>query len=411
MSPCRNCGSPALEVVLSLGEQPLANAYLASDELGAPEPRFPLELGVCPDCGLAQLTETVPPERLFRDYPYFSSVSDAFVDHARGLAERVTAEQRLDVGSLVLEVGSNDGYLLRHYAAAGVSVLGIDPARNIATEAERQGVPTISEFFGPDVARDLVAAGRRADVIHANNVLAHVPDLHGVVAGLATVLKPDGVAIIETPYVQELVERVEFDTIYHEHVFYYALCSLADVLGRHGLRVIDVERIPVHGGSLRVFAVPTAAPTGSAASVDQLLAEERSIGLDGPAYFSTLAPRVDEVGRELTGLLSSMRARGQRIAAYGAAAKGTVLLNAFGLGTETIEFVADRSPHKQGLHMPGVHIPIRPPEELLSRRTDICLLLAWNFADEIIEQQSAYRGGGGRFLIPIPQPRLAQAVA
>jgi SAM-dependent methyltransferase len=404
MTACRSCHFASLDIVLSLGEQPLANALRTADELDEPEKRYPLDLGVCRACGLAQLTESVPPEALFRQYPYFSSVSDAFVEHARDLVARVVVDRRLDGSSLAMEAGSNDGYLLRHYVAAGVPVLGIDPARNIAAVAQDDGVPTIAEFFGRDVAAQLVSGGRRADVIHANNVIAHVPDLHDFVAGLAMILKPDGVAIIETPYVRDLVDRVEFDTIYHEHVFYYSLSSLVRVLAGHGLRITDVERLAVHGGSLRVFATPAAAAVRPSAAVADLVDEEQALGLDGSGFYSGLASQVEDVRRALTTMLGVARAEGRRVAAYGAAAKGAVLLNAFGIGPETIEFVADRSPHKQGLWMPGVRIPIRPAEDLLTLGVDSCLLLAWNFAEEIMRQQSDFTKAGGRFIIPLPEP-------
>ena len=402
---CRGCGEDALEVVLDLGTQPLANALLDPDDLDRPEPRYPLALAFCPSCSLVQITETVPPEALFREYAYFSSVSDEMVEHAREIAERMIRERRLGPDSLVIELASNDGYLLQHYVAHGIPVLGIDPARNVADAATARGIPTIAEFFGTELAEDLQRAGREADVVHANNVLAHVPDLHGFLSGIATILKPDGVAVIETPYVRDLVERVEFDTIYHEHVFYYSLTSLSRVLADHGLVVSDVERLAIHGGSLRVF-VAHAGSIGPGPAVAALQAEEDTLGVGTVAYFNAFATRVEGLGDELRGLLSAMKVRGETIAAYGAAAKGAVLLNAFGIGTETIDFVADRSPHKQGRYMPGVRIPIVSADHLLEAMPDACLLLTWNFADEILRQQSEYRARGGRFVIPVPKPSL-----
>jgi len=402
---CRNCGSSKLELVLSLGSMPLANALLTDAELGRPEPRFPLELAYCDGCCLVQITESVEPELLFREYAYFSSVSDAFVEHARQIAQRVTNERALGPSSLVVELASNDGYLLQHYARAGIPVLGIDPARNVAQVAIERGVPTIAEFFGPELADRLVAGGRRADVIHANNVLAHVPDLHGVVAGIARLLTPNGVAVIETPYVREMVERLEFDTIYHEHLFYYSLGSLREVLARDGLSIAHVERIPVHGGSLRVFAVPQGSVSPSE-TVRTTLAEEDALGVCTSAYYREFGARVSELRGELTAMLGDLRRSGHRIAAYGAAAKGAILLNAFGIGPETLDFVADRSPYKQGRYMPGVHLPIASPERLLDQMPDETLLLAWNFADEILAQQAEYRRRGGRFILPIPKPTV-----
>jgi SAM-dependent methyltransferase len=402
---CRSCGSDNLEVVLDFGQMPLANALVRPADLAVPERRYPLALAVCPKCFLAQILETVPPDLMFRDYPYFSSTSDAMVEHARRLVDQTTERLRLGPASLAIEVASNDGYLLQHYPGHAVPVLGIDPATNVAAEATARGVPTIPEFFGLALAESLRAEGRAADVVHANNVMAHVPEIHDFIAGLARILKPGGVVIVETPYVRDLVDRLEFDTIYHEHVFYYSLSSIAGLIGRHGLEIVDVERIPIHGGSLRVSMalVGSRSPEPAVAS---LLADEASSGLTTVDYFRGFADRVHALGDELRSRLATLRADGASIAAYGAAAKGAVLLNAFAIGNDTISFVADRSPHKVGSFMPGVRIPIRPADDLAELRPDICLLLAWNFADEILEQQSAYRQAGGRFLIPLPNPRL-----
>jgi SAM-dependent methyltransferase len=402
---CRGCGRSGLEIVLDLGQMPLANAILEPDDLARPERRYPLALACCPECWLVQITETVAPELLFREYAYFSSISDEFVEHARAIAERQISGRGLGPGSLVVELASNDGYLLRHYARAGVPVLGIDPARNVAEVAAANGVPTLAEFFTRDLADELASSGRTADVVHANNVIAHVPDLNGFVAGIARILKPAGVAVIETPYLRDLVERLEFDTIYHEHVFYHSLTGLSGVFERNGLVVVDVERIPVHGGSLRVYATRSGAERPGEA-VRSLLAEEEAAGLCSPAYYATFASRVEALGRELRTMLAGLVARGHTVAAYGAAAKGAVLLNAFDIGPELVSFVVDRSPHKQGHLMPGVHIPILATDQLLARKPQECLLLAWNFAGEILAQQAEYRRLGGRFIIPVPKPTL-----
>jgi SAM-dependent methyltransferase len=402
---CRGCGVGGLEVVLDLGPMPLANGLLDEDDLDEPEARYPLALAFCVRCQLAQITETVPPDRMFREYAYFSSVSDEMVEHARRIAERMIDRSNLGATSLVIELASNDGYLLQHYVARGIPVLGIDPARNIAEAATARGIPTMAEFFDAGVAEDLRHSGRLADVVHANNVLAHVPDLHGFIAGIATVLKPNGVAVIETPYVRDLVERLEFDTIYHEHVFYFSVSSLVRVFGDHGLVVADVERIPIHGGSLRVF-VTRAGVTLPSPAVTGLLEDETRLGVTGIDYFSEFAARVEALGADLRDLLAGMKEHGRSIAGYGAAAKGAILLNAFGIGTDTLDFVADRSPHKQGRYMPGVRIPVVPAERLLESMPDACLLLAWNFADEILAQQSEYRGRGGTFILPVPKPTV-----
>ncbi|MGA3029992.1 MAG: class I SAM-dependent methyltransferase [Candidatus Limnocylindrales bacterium] len=402
---CRGCGRSGLQVVLDLGQMPLANAILKEEDLARPEPRYPLALAYCPDCWLVQITETVAPELLFRDYTYFSSVSDEFVEHSRAIAEQMIAGRRLGSDSLVVELASNDGYLLQHYARAGVPVLGIDPARNVAEVATERGVPTLAEFFTRDLADDLARSGRTADVVHANNVIAHVPDLNGFVAGIARILKPAGIAVIETPYLRELVERLEFDTIYHEHVFYHSLTALTRVFERNGLSVVDVERLRVHGGSLRLFAMRSGTD-GPSEAARLLLAEEAAVGLCSPDYYVAFAGRVNALGQELRARLVSLRAQGHTVAAYGAAAKGAVLLNAFNLGPDLISFVVDRSPHKQGHLMPGVHIPIVASDQLAIRRPEECLLLAWNFADEILAQQAEYRRLGGKFIIPVPRPTL-----
>jgi SAM-dependent methyltransferase len=393
---------------MSFGELPLANALLRPEDLGRPEPRFPLALAFCEACALLQITESVDPELLFGEYPYFSSYSTTMLEHAAALVERLTRARGLDSGSLALEIASNDGYLLQHYVRAGVPVLGIDPARNVVEVAEERGVETVCAFFGEQVAEELVRDGRRASVLHANNVLAHVPDVNGVVAGIARVLADDGVAVIETPYVRDLVERTEFDTVYHEHLFYYSLTALDRLFARNGLLIVDVERLPIHGGSLRVFAARAESrlepePT---TAVPRLLAEEKELGMDSTGYFEDFAKRVDRLRDELWHLLRDLKAQGHRIAAYGAAAKGSTLLNSFGIGREILDFVVDRSEHKQGLYMGGVRLPIVPPQRLLEEMPQEVLLLAWNLADEILEQQAEYRDRGGRFIVPIPQPRI-----
>ena len=404
MTACRSCGATQLEKVLSLGRTPLANALLRAEDLEQPEPTFPLELVFCPACALVQITETVPPEQLFSHYLYLSSFSDTMVKHSEELAARLVRERRLDRDSLVIEVASNDGYLLQFYKQAGVPVLGIEPAANVAEVAELKGIPTLVRFFGRELAAELRSSGRRADVIHANNVLAHVADLNGFVAGLALTLKDGGVAVIEAPHVKPMIERLEFDTIYHEHLCYYSLTALQPLFKRHGLEIVDVFEIPLHGGSLQVHASLGGSPSDR---VVRLLQDEREAGVGELEFYRDFGDKVLRLRKSLVATLEDLKSSGSRIAAYGASAKGATLLNYCRIGRETIEFVADRSTVKQGLYTPGAHLPIKSPESLLTERPDHVLLLTWNFADEILQQQAAYREQGGKFIIPVPEPVMA----
>ncbi len=400
---CRSCGQAPLVPVLDLGTTPLANALLNDEQLKEPEPRFPLELAFCPSCTLVQITHSVDPARLFRHYFYLSSFSDSMLESARQIARRLVAERNLGPESLVIEVASNDGYLLKHYVEAGVPVLGVEPARNIAEIAEQAGIRTVAEFYGDELAHSLRDQFGPADVLHANNVLAHVPDLNGFVAGIATSLKPDGVAVIEAPHVKELIDHVEFDTIYHEHLCYLSLLAMRSLFARHGLQIVDVERIPLHGGSLRLFAARGGQPS---AAVTALLHEELAAGLDRPEYYQGFSERVARLRGALVDLLGDLKSQGRRIAAYGASAKGSTLLNYCGIGRETLEYVADRSTAKQGHYTPGAHLPIVEPARLVEDRPDYVLLLTWNFAEEILAQQKGYREAGGRFVIPVPTPTV-----
>jgi SAM-dependent methyltransferase len=401
---CRACGSTRGELVLDLGVQALANNLLRPEDLGKPEPRFPLRVFVCPDCWLLQITDLVPPVEMFTEYLYFSSYSDTMLRHARTAAEHHRAEQRLGADSFVVEVASNDGYLLQNFQRAGVPCLGIEPAANIAKVAREKGIETWTEFFGLKLAQRLRAERRRADLILGNNVFAHAPDINDFTAGLRELLQPGGRAVLEFPYGVDLVEKTEFDTIYHEHVFYFTLTPLVPLFRRHGLEIFHVDRLPIHGGSLRLHAGHAGArPVRN--SVGELLAEERAKGVDQTPFYQGFAEQVRRLKTDLLRQLAGLKQRGQSVAAYGASAKGSTLLNYCGLGQETLDFVADRSTHKQGRLTPGTHLPIVPPEELAKRRPDHTLLLTWNFADEILEQQRAYRERGGMFIIPIPEVR------
>jgi SAM-dependent methyltransferase len=407
---CRSCGVPGLSSFLSLGRTALANALLTAGQLSEPEETYPLDLALCPACSLVQITETVPPEKLFREYFYLSSFSDTMVRHGQEIANQLVASRQLGSSSLVVEVASNDGYLLQFYEREGVPVLGIEPATNIAAIAQTErNIPTICDFFGENLARQLSAEGKHADVIHANNVLAHVADLNGVVQGFATMLKSDGIAVIEVPYIKEMIDRCEFDTIYHEHLCYFSLTALNSLFRRHRMIIQDVERLPIHGGTLRIFAAvasPDTADANSGLRVAQLLKEEADWGVGQLDTYEGFGKNIERLRHDLVTLLRELKAQGKRIAVYGASAKGSTLLNYFGLGGETFDFVVDRSTVKQGHYTPGTHLRIDPPERLLTEMPDYVLLLTWNFAGEILEQQQEYRDRGGRFIIPIPEVKV-----
>ena len=404
---CRACGGGDLQAVVSLGETPLANALLTEADLARPEPRYPLNLLRCRRCTLVQISETVSPEQLFREYAYFSSFSDTMLAHASALVDAIAAARSLGPSSLAVEVASNDGYLLQFYVARRIPVLGIEPAENVARVAREKGIETVAEFFGETTALRLARERRRADVLHAHNVLAHVPDPVGFARGVAHLLAPAGLAIVEVPYLRDLLERCEFDTIYHEHLSYFSLTALTALFESAGLRAPDVECLSIHGGSLRLY-VEHDHGQARAARLEQLLAEERAWGVHADAAYERFSASVATLRAELSDLLWNLKRQGARIAAYGAAAKGSTLLNVCGVDGRLLDFVADRSPYKQGRFMPGVRLPIVSPDRLLQERPDYLLLLTWNFADEIMQQQAEYRRRGGRFILPVPRVGIVE---
>lgn len=402
---CRSCGSTHSLPVINLGLQPLANNLLRPEDLGKPEPRFPLAVFVCADCWLMQITDAVPPVDLFSDYIYFSSFSDAMLKHAKAAVEKHITEKKLGKNSFVIEIASNDGYLLKNFVKAGVPCLGFEPAANIADVARKNGVETHCEFFGKETASKLRDQKGRADLILGNNVFAHAPDTNDFVAGVAELLKPDGWVVFEFPYGVEMIEKVEFDTIYHEHVYYFTLTPLLPLFARHGLDIFHVERLPIHGGSLRLYACKKGTET-IRSTVKEGVKAEVGLGVTSPAYYQRFSEQAAKVKSDIITFLSEQKEAGKRVAAYGASAKGSTLLNFIGDAAGSLEFIADRSTYKQGRLSPGLHIPIVLAEELAQSAPDIALLLVWNFAEEVIAQQQTYRDGGGKFAIPLPQLRI-----
>jgi SAM-dependent methyltransferase len=401
---CRSCSCDDLHVILDLGSQPIANALLSEDELGFPEARFTLAVAFCPSCALLQVTETIPADILYRrDYPYFSSSSPALLKHSSEHVEALVCKYGLGPLSFVVEVASNDGYLLRNFVERRIPCLGIDPADGPVARANAIGVPTIHDFFGLQRGEKLASEGKLADVVIANNVVAHVEDINDFVAGIACLLKPTGIAVFEFAYALDMIEHCEFDTIYHEHLFYHTLHGLTPLLNRHGLYLNDVERLRIHGGSLRLTV--SRAPLRSG-KLDKLFAQEAALGVDNVSFYNDFADRVRALRNSLARLLVSERAKGKRIACYGAAAKGATLVNYLDLGEGFFQFVADTNAYKQGKYMPGQRIPIRHPDQLAADQPDYVLLLVWNFAGEVMRQQATYRKQGGSFIIPVPEPYI-----
>ena len=404
MPTCRSCEGTDVRTFLDLGVLPLPDALRRQEDLGKPEKRYPLQVAFCSGCGLVQILEEVDPGEMFvANYHYYSSFSDALLRHSKQNVDDLIAARRLGPASLVVELASNDGYLLQYFVERGIPVLGIDPSPGPAAAARARGIPTLETFFTRELGAELRGQGKQADVVIANNVMAHVPDTNGFVAGVAHLLAPGGTTSIEAPYVRDLIDHCEFDTIYHEHLCYFSVTAVEALFARHDLHLNRVEHLPIHGGSLRYHASPTPEPDGS---VERYLQEEERAGVDRFDYYRDFAERVARLKVDLLALVRRLKAQGVRIAAYGAAAKGTILLNYVGLDHSLLDFVVDRNVHKQGRWMPGVDLPILPPAALLERAPDYVLILSWNFKDEIIQQQAEYLGRGGKFIVPVPRPEV-----
>jgi len=404
---CLFCGTPLRHTLVDLGMSPLCESYLAADQLNQMEPFYPLHVWVCEQCFLVQVQEYVRPEHIFSDYAYFSSYSDSWLRHAKTYTELMVKRLGLDAGSQVIEVGSNDGYLLQYFVAQGIPVLGIEPAANVARVAVDRGVPTMTTMFRTEVARELAAAGTRADLLCGANVLAQVSDLNDFVAALKLLLKPRGAITIEFPHLMRLMEENQFDTIYHEHFSYFSLLTAERIFAAHGLTLFDVEELTTHGGSLRIYArhvEDEGKPVG--ARVLELRAREEIGGFTRLDRYASFGEQVKETKRKILDFLITAKRQGKSVAGYGAPGKGNTLLNYCGIRTDFLDYTVDRSPHKQGRFLPGTHIPIFHPAKIRETRPDYVLILPWNIRDEIIEQMSHIREWGGQFVVPIPEVKV-----
>ena len=405
---CRLCAKPLQHSFVDLGMSPLCESFLKGEQLDAMEPYFPLHVQVCEQCFLVQLREYVSPEHIFREYAYFSSYSTSWVEHARRYCEMIAKRLSLGEDSLAVELASNDGYLLQHFAPLGVPVLGIEPARNVASVAIGKGVETVTEFFGVDLAERLASQGRKADLIIGNNVLAQVPDLNDFVGGMRVMLKPEGVITLEFPHLERLMAENQFDTIYHEHFSYFSLITIGHLAARHGLKVVDVEELTTHGGSLRVYLAHETSAREASPAVGALLAREEALGFSDIAAYASFQEQVRRTKHKLLAFLIAAKAEGKTIAGYGAPGKGNTLLNYCGIGTDFLDFTVDRNPYKHGLFTPGMHIPILPPEAIDRLKPDYVLILPWNLKAEITQQMRHIGRWGGKFIVPIPEVTIIE---
>jgi SAM-dependent methyltransferase len=406
---CRFCKAPLTHTFVDLGMSPLCESYLRADQLDAMEPFYPLHVKVCEECYLVQLEEYVSPEHIFSEYAYFSSYSDSWLKHSSNYVDVISRRLGLGEGSLAVELASNDGYLLQYFVKKGIPVLGVEPAVNVAKVAEAKGVPTLVKFFGCQTAQAMVANGQAADLVIGNNVLAQVPDLNDFVGGVRIVLKPGGVATLEFPHLERLMEEKQYDTIYHEHFSYFSLIAAEKIFAAHGLVLFDVDEIPTHGGSIRIYGrhVEDSSKPVAPAVVD-LRERELTAGLDRMETYETFAEQVMESKRALLELLIRLRGEGKRVVGYGAPGKGNTLLNYCGIRTDFLEFTVDRNPYKHGRFLPGTHIPIHTPERIRECRPDYILILPWNLKAEIVAQLAYAREWGAKFIVPIPVARILE---
>jgi C-methyltransferase-like protein/putative zinc binding protein/methyltransferase family protein len=399
---CRFCGAPLALTVVDLGMSPLCESFLRADQIRQMEPFYPLHVFACEQCYLVQLESFVPPDEIFTEYAYYSAYSSSWVEHARRYVEMIRERLALGPDDLVVELASNDGYLLQHFVGTGIPILGVDPAANVAQAAESRGVPTHVAFFGRESAALLAAEGRLASLIIGNNVLAQVPDLNDFLAGVKTILREDGTATFEFPHLLRLVDGLQYDTIYHEHFSYFSIGTIGEILRAHGLEAYDVEELTTHGGSLRVYAQHAGGPREVAAALPALVARELAEGLRSPERYAQFAEGVKESKRALLELLIGLRREGKQIVGYGAPGKGNTLLNYCGIRTDLLDYTVDRNPYKHGLFTPGTHIPILPPETIQETKPDYVVVLPWNLIDEIAGQLSYVAEWGGRLVVPIP---------